>query len=157
MFKVSRIKAFDISNLFRVSDILWRCGKDMAQKYDLHHWDNSRFKSFVIVCLGVLKNRLYLVFDAQNQAVATFQIKKNNSDIHFEKLATLPQYAGKGVGSFCMEYIEKIAKEYGCNTVSMEVYANSKHAIEFYEHRGYEISGSVETLKYTEYKMQKKL
>ena len=48
--------------LLKVSDILYKCGKNMAQKYDLHHWDNSRFKTWIIVALCALKNNIYLLY-----------------------------------------------------------------------------------------------
>ena len=153
--RVVRVRTHNFVNLFRVSDILWNCGKDMAKKYDLHHWDNSRLKSLIIAFWGTLKNYVYLVFDDQNNSVATFQTQKNGNRLRFEKLATSPNFAKKGIGSFCINHIEKLAKDSGCGVICMEVYSNSDHAIRFYEHRGYKRCGSEKTLKYMEIKMEK--
>jgi ribosomal protein S18 acetylase RimI-like enzyme len=154
VYKLKKIGAIDILGQIKVSNILYISGKDMAQKYDLHHWDNSHIKNQVIVILCALKNSIFLVIDG-NKSVATFQIRKNEDVLHFEKLATLPSVSGKGVGTFCMQQIEEIAKNHGCSRVSMEVYTNSEHAIKFYEQRGYKIIGETNTLKYTEVKMEK--
>ena len=127
----------------------------MANRYDLHHWNNSRLKNAIVLFLCLLKNRIYLVYDKERKAVATFQTKKIGNALRFQKLATAPAYAGKGVGSFCIEAIEGIAKSMGCEKVVLEVYDKSEHAKKFYEHRGYSVSGNVITLKYSELKMEK--
>ncbi len=142
---------------FKISSILYDCGKDMAKKYDLHHWDNSRFKTWIIVALCVLKNRVYLVEDESGKAIATFQTHRAGDAMRFEKLATSPSYAGRGVGSFCIEQIEALAKKDGCAKVCMEVYSPSEHALHFYEKRGYTACGTTQTLKYSEIKMEKQI
>jgi GNAT superfamily N-acetyltransferase len=156
MCKLQKIGLFNIVGQSKVNNILFECGKDMAQKYDLHHWDNSHLKNFIIVLLCELKNSVYLVVD-ENTAVATFQTKIEGNVLKFEKLATLPSASGKGIGSYCMNSIENLAKDAGCTKVCMEVYSPSQHAIDFYKHRGYTACGETKTLKYSEIKMEKKL
>lgn len=156
MYKVKKISIFNLLGQFKVNNILFDCGKDMAAKYNLHHWDNSHFKNFIIVILCEIKNDVYLVEDNGNP-VATFQTKVTDKSIHFEKLACSPKYAGKGIGTFCMNYIEEIANKTNCKKVCMEVYSPSQHAIDFYFHRGYEISGETKTRKYKEVMMEKLL
>ena len=138
------------------SDILYQCGKDMAQKYNLHHWDNSYVKTWIILLLCTLKNDIYLVYDGKNP-VATFQTRKIAQSFLFQKLATEPVYSGRGIGSYCLKQIEQIAKKCGCTEVICEVYDKSDHAKRFYEHRGYTVCGTVETLKYREWKLRKGL
>lgn len=149
-----RVHLYQLKKAFTVAKILNRCGKDMANKYGLHHWDNPLIKSCVIVFLCLLKNQIYLVFDEKNP-VATFQIKKMNDALFFEKLAVIPNVAGKGYGSYCMNLIEKKAVKLGLRKVRMEVYDQSAHAIEFYKHKGYSQVGETGTLKYTDLVMEK--
>lgn len=61
MYKVKRIGIINLPGQIKVNNILFDCGKDMAKKYDLHHWDNSHLKNFIIVALCELKNTVYLV------------------------------------------------------------------------------------------------
>lgn len=145
-----------MAGLLKVSDILYKCGKDMAGRYDLHHWDNSHIKNGAVVALCALKNDIYLVCDG-DKAVATFQIRKVNGSLLFQKLATAPAFAGGGAGSFCLHEIEKIGKAAGCTEAICEVYNKSEHAIRFYEQRGFTVYGETKTLKYTEWKMRKAL
>ncbi len=154
MYKIKKVAWFNIPQLAKVASILNACGKDMANKYDLHHWDNPYVKTFVIVGLCVIKNEVFLLSN-EDKAIATFQIKVKNGILHFEKLGTHPSEAGRGIGSLCMKKIEDIALKRGCKKVTMEVYEPSKHAISFYENKGYRHVGTVDTLKYKEIKMEK--
>ena len=157
VYSVRKLKKYDAAGLIKVSDILYKCGKDMAEKYGLHHWDNSKLKNTAVVALCVLKNDIYLVFDENKAYVATFQVRKDGESLLFQKLATLPDFAGGGIGSFCMAEIEKIAKAENCKSVICEVYDKSEHAADFYKHRGYSVYGTAQTLKYTELKLKKEL
>ncbi len=139
-----------------VAKILNVCGKDMAIRYNLHHWDNPFLKSLAIVILCKLRNDVFLLYDA-NKPVATFMTKKNGDVFHFEKLGTLPSDSGKGIGTHCIKMIEEMAKAFDCKRITMEVYEPSQHAISFYKHRGYNVVGLAETMKYKEVKMEKSI
>lgn len=156
MYSIRHIGCLDLIGQYKVNRILYDCGKDMAHKYNLHHWDNSYFKNSVIIALCELKNKVYLVTE-QGKPVATFQTRQEGDTLHFQKLASSPRYAGKGIGTFCMNQIEAMAKATGCTRVSMEVYASSQHAVDFYLHRGYHVCGETRTRKYSELKMEKVL
>lgn len=88
MYHIQKVKIWNVSKLQNVVQILYKCGKNMASTYDLHHWDNSRIKNWLIVILCALKNKIYLVYDDKT-AVATFQTRKINEAYLFQKLATL--------------------------------------------------------------------
>ena len=154
MYRIKKISILNLIGQNKINNILFDCGKDMAKKYDLHHWDNSHLKNFIIILLCELKNSVYLVYEDKNP-IATFQLNKNDNVLRFEKLACSPSHSGKGVGKYCMSYIEKSAQEYGCKKVAMEVYAPSQHALNFYISKGYKVCGETKTIKYSEVKMEK--
>ncbi len=154
MYSIKRLRVWNIGGLLKVADILYKCGKDMCNRFKLNHWNNSHFKNWIIVLLCVLKNKIYLVYK-ENIPVATFQTRKVNSSFLFQKLATLPNYSGEGIGGFCLNIIEKKAKEKNCTEVVCEVYDKSEQAIKFYQHKGYQIYGTTDTLKYKELKLKK--
>ena len=156
MYILKRVGKLDLPKLNAVARILNSCGKDMANKYDLHHWDNLFIKTLIIVGLCDLRNEIYLLYSG-NKPVATFMTKRNGDALHFEKLGTLPSESGKGIGSICMRKIEEIAKNEDCKKVVMEVYEPSQYAISFYEHKGYAAVGMTDTLKYKEVKMEKRI
>lgn len=153
--KLKKVKIYEIRQLFTIAKILNLCGKDMKNKFGLHHWDNPMIKSFIIVVLSALKNQVYLVGTSSGNPVATFQIKQLDETLFFEKLAVVPSMAGNGYGSYCIKEIEEYASRSGLKKVQMEVYDQSLHAIEFYKHKGYLPVGSVRTLKYSNLVMEK--
>ncbi len=156
MYSVKKVTFVNFKALAQVNKILYRCGKDMAQKYNLHHWDDSYLKNLIVIFLCVLKNEIYLVSD-EHGAVATYQIRNYEDAVLFQKLATDPRRSGKGVGSFCMDMIEKTARDRNKCRVCCEVYDKSQHAVDFYLHKGYREYGKASTLKYTEIQMEKML
>lgn len=156
MFSVCKVSFKNALKLLDVTDILHKSGKDMALKQDLHHWDNSRLKTLVIVLLCAMKNDIYLVYDGEI-AVATFQTKKIGNSLLFQKLAVDPGFANKGIGSFCLGEIEKLAKLAECGSTICEVYDKSEHAISFYTAKGYTVCGTTNTLKYKQLELRKEL
>lgn len=151
---VNKVNRFQIKELLTVASILHACGKQMADKYGLHHWDNPFLKTFLIVLISAFRNDIYILY-SENIALATFMVCHDEGVLKFEKLATEPSYHGKGIGSFCISYIENIAKCTGCTRIQMDVYAPSHHAIDFYNKKGFVVVGSKNTLKYNELIMEK--
>ena len=128
----------------------------MAAKYGLQHWNNSHFKNWLIVALCALKNNVYLIYNGKIP-VATFQTRKLDEKFLFQKLATLPEFSGCGIGTFCLGEIERLAKQSGAKEIVCEVYDKSEHAIKFYERKGFSVCGTADTLKYTELKLRKEI
>lgn len=156
MKRTERVHWYSVIKICSVATILNECGRDMGKKLNLHHWDNPYLKSLFIVILCIMKNEVYIVSDGKKN-IATFQVKEEKGVLRFEKLGVRPTAAGEGYGSYCIYLIENIAKKKLLKKVKMEVYDKSKHAIRFYERRGYKKISIDETLKYTELVMEKDL
>ena len=139
MYSFKKVNLFDISKQFVVARMLYTCGKNMAQKYDLHHWDNSFIKTLVIVFICMLKNDVYILFE-DNVMVATFQTKVINRCLFLEKLCVLPEFSGNGIGSLCLKKVENVANDLKCEKIVLNVYRYSNHAISFYKKNGYRVS-----------------
>ena len=157
MYYTSKLKIVEFWRILKIEQILYSCGKKMMHDFGLQHWDNTHFKIFAILCLTAIKNRIYYSCDHDGNYVATFQVRITGTECCFEKLATAPEFEGKGVGTYCLQQIENLALQKGCLRVSCEVYDKSLHAIRFYEKRGYSVCGERATRKYTVLQMQKKL
>lgn len=155
-YSVKQVTVFTVGRLMDVERILYASGKHIAENEGLHHWDNSRLKTFVIVVLCVLKNKVYLVFDGK-KAVATFQTQIKEGVLIPQKLAIIPSLIGCGLGSFCWQRIEQEAANRGCKAIRSYVYDKNKNAISFHTHKGYRIVGETKTLKYTEIIMERTL
>lgn len=156
MLSYKRIYLYNLKEQIIINRILLACGKNMAINEGLHHWDNNNIKNFLIVLFCMLKNKVYLVM-LDKEPVATFQINIIDNILYFEKLACLPDKTGNGIGTWCLESIEDLAKDNYCDRVTMDVYSSSKKAIKFYKKRGYKQYNVNKTLKYTQIRMEKNL
>ena len=153
---VKQLHFYSICSLIKVEKILYLCGKDMVQKNDLHHWDNSHLKNAIILILCALKNQIYLVYDGC-VPVATYQVKINGGKWISQKLAVLPEAFRQGIGSFCVEECERQAIDLGCHSVIYEVYDKNVRALKFFQNNGYREVGRTQTLKYQEIVVEKVL
>lgn len=156
LYTVFKVKKYDIVRLLKVVNILYYCGKDMARKSNLHHWNIPRIKMFLIVVLYNLSNDTYLIYDGKI-AKATFQVKTQGDAMAFQKLATTPQYSGGGLGTFCLQEIERIAKAAGCKEVICDVYDKNTEVKTFYEKRGYYQYDTGKTRNFTILKLKKEI
>ena len=154
--KYKRIHFINFFSILKISSILRKCGKDMAIKYGIHHWDNSLIKNLLIVMYGLLRNETYLITH-KKEVVGTVQIYYKEDYIHFSKLAVLPDYNGRGYGSIILSFIFEKGVSMNKTKVLCEVYDKSEHAISFYLNRGFVVVSKTKTLKYTELVMEKGL
>ena len=84
-------------------------------------------------------------------------IKRMNDSLHFSKLAVSPHSSGKGIGSYCIDFMENEARRLGASALECEVYDKSRHAYDFYINRGFKEVGKTGTLKYSEFVLKKTL
>ena len=145
---IKEIKITDLAGLRKVEKILYACGKDMVQKYDIHQWDNTHTKNMMILALCELKNDVFLVSDDVGNPVATFQVRKTDGTLYFEKFGTLPECQGKGIAKKMLEQIKMIAKDKGCPKVACSVYEKNESALEYYLKKGFTVCGIAQTKKY---------
>lgn len=153
---VKQVFLYDFFSIIKVAQILKACGKDMARKYNLNHWDNPMIKTIIIVLLCLLKNNVYLVYQG-DRAIATFQYRFQKDAIFSEKLGVIPEESGKGYGSFCTGQIIHAAKTKNLNKLRTEVYDKSKFAIDYHLQKGYKTIGTAGTLKRTVLIMEKEI
>ena len=145
---INEIKITDLAGLRKVEKILYACGKDMVQKYDIHQWDNTHTKNMMILALCELKNKVFLVSDELGKPAATFQIRETDDILYFEKIGTLPKHQGKGIAEKMLEQIKMIAKDKGCSKVGCSVYEKNTYALEYYLKKGFTNCGTTQTKKY---------
>lgn len=141
------------ANISKIFKILRKCGYAMALR-GLFHWIPSYSKRRIRKdCQSKV---VILVWnDDVNDYTSTFQMYKDGDTLYVRKIATLPKYEGRGIGSNNLKYMENYAKEVGCNKVSLDVYNKSKGAISFYIKNGFEIIGEVKSLRFKSLLMSK--
>lgn len=61
--------------------------------------------------------------------------------LYVENLAVLPAWRAHGLGRRLMEQLEQLARERGCQKITLDAYASNQAARAFYERIGYDPSG----------------
>ncbi len=85
---------------------------------------------------GVIENDV-------NEIVGTFGLLEHkNDEIEIRKMYLLPQYRGKGIGKFMMNFLLQKSKELGYPKVVLETASQLKEAVMMYEKYGFKIDDS---------------
>lgn len=150
------VEASDKERIQIVYTILKKCGWKMAKQF-LFHWIPPYSKK--AIRSDCKTKQVVLVWDEKLQAyTSTFQMYISEGDcLFFRKIATLPEYEGRGIGRSNLRYIEDYARERGCSKLCLDVYVKSKAAVDFYLHNGFTITGTKRSIRFKEYLMEKAL
>lgn len=80
------------------------------------------------------ENSIGAIAIINNNVIAAGRFRKVHQDIKLERIAVLPEYRGKGIGSKLTKFIIKKAKE----TKHKKIYLNSQYYVcNFYEKLGF--------------------
>ena len=63
--------------------------------------------------------------------------------VYVHKLAILPTWQGKGLGSKCIQAIEKLAIDRSCYSVRLDGVKTHSNLLSFYKNRGYQPVGEL--------------
>ena len=137
-----------------IYSILRKCGINMAFK-GLFHW--IPFYSKRAIKKDCENKVVILVWNEElNDYTSTFQMyKTNEGNLYIRKIATLPQYEGKGIGKRNLLYMEQYAVKNECPKILRDVYNKSKRAIAFYLHFGFQVIGIKHSIRFKELIMEK--
>ena len=133
--------------------ILEACGLDMQARFSLAHWIPAY--PLELMQRDAESKRVYAVREDQ-RAIATFTIgtqapgyyamsiwlDPDARALYVNRLAVLPAHQGRGIGRWCMEQAEQLAKVEGCGAVRLDAYDKHLALHDFYRHLGYEERGA---------------
>ena len=138
-YRTKKLCRMNFPAFFRVARILKACGDDMYEKYGLVHWKHSFCKTLRITYSTARNHTVYGIFDGKSM-LATFGVAPQEEALYFSKFAVIPHAAGKGLGSFCLDELARIAREEGKTALRCDVYDKSRHAYDFYVKRGFAVT-----------------
>ncbi len=73
------------------------------------------------------------------------------------RLCVNPDFQNKGIGTYTMNYIEKIVKQMGIQTIRLDCFTKNQYAFRMYKGLGYDVVGYADWRKGRFYLMEKKL
>lgn len=148
-----RYQQLSPANVESVHEILRLCGLDMQQHLGLSHW----VPPYPLEKLrqDAEKRQVYAVVHAK-QEIATFTLGTalpmsyqkipailemwNNPRpraLYINHLAILPSFQGRGLGRRCMQAIEDMATDQGCDVLRLDAYSKHTGLQSFYPKLGF--------------------
>ena len=150
------VKSSDDKSIDIIFRILRKCGYNLAKK-GLFHWIPSYSRR--AIKKDCETKTVVLVHDNEvNEYTSTFQMYVNKEgNLYVRKIATLPQFEGRGIGGRNLRFMEDFARQNGCKKICLDVYIRSKGAIGFYRHHGFDEIGGKRSIRFKELIMEKEI
>ena len=139
-------------------EILRRCGQDMKVRLELGHWDPPY--PLDLMRKSVEERSVYAVYNDE-RLVATFTVGTQPPEyyrtipgvwetwdasgepaLYANRLAVLPEFQGQGIGTWCMEEYERIARAEGCEAIRLDAYDKHLRLLVWYGKLGYRWRGT---------------
>lgn len=154
MDKYIVVNSNDTGHINAIYKILRKCSINMALK-GLFHW--IPFYSKRSIRKDCQSKVVVLVWnDELKDYTSTFQMYKTlDNNLYVRKIATLPEYEGKGIGKKNLLYMENYAKDSSCPKIRLDVYKKSQRAVAFYKHTGFNTVGEKRSIRFKELIMEK--
>ena len=77
------------------------------------------------------------VLEEERKIIGYYDLWITFEQAEIANIAVLPEYQGKGYGSFLMKHLEQQAVNEGCQAIGLEVRVGNKKAIALYERNGF--------------------
>ena len=65
--------------------------------------------------------------------------KTDSKRLHINEFVVSNRFRGEGIGTMLMAEVYKVAEKFGINQIELKVSDSNKNAIEFYQHKDFEI------------------
>ena len=154
MIELLRLEARTPDRIDDVYALIERCGEDMWRRLGLDHWKPPTPKD--VFREYARTKEVFAVHDA-GELVATFTIGAEAPEpyppsswadaahraIYLNKLAVAPGLQGRGLGRWCMDTVERLARERGCDAVRFDALTRNAPLLGFYDHIGYARRGAM--------------
>lgn len=135
-------------------EIVKKCSQDMKLRFGLRHWAppyplhlmrrDAGQKSVYAVCDG---DQTVATFTIGTQPSADYDMtmwaSPNKKAMYVSHLAVLPDFQGRGIGTWCMKAVEHLATDGGCVAVRLDAYEKHLKLLEFYDRLGYQRRGVI--------------
>ncbi len=134
-------------------EILRLCGLDMRSRFGLAHWIPPY--PLELMRKSVEERNAYAVYN-DDQLVATFTVgtqppayyhtipgvweawdAAGEPALYAKRLAVLPEFQGQGIGTWCMEEYERIARVEECKAIRLDAYDKHLMLLAWYTKLGY--------------------
>jgi len=156
------IRKAQINELKEIKLLTEACAQVMIRK-GIFQW-NEHYPSVDKLREDILKEELYLleendtilgiivITEVMDEEYIPIQWLSNTSNnIYIHRLATHPDFWGKGYAQKLMDFAENFARKFHFESVRLDTFSKNKRNQKFYEVRGYKKLGNIYFPKQSEY------
>jgi GNAT superfamily N-acetyltransferase len=139
-------------------EILKKCGLDEQARFGLGYW----VPPYPLEAMrkSAEERDVYAVYDG-DELVATFTTGTQQPSyyltipgvreawdasgepaLYLSRLAVLPEFQGRGIGTWCIKRMERLARAEGCKAVRFDAYDKHLKLLEYYDRLGYHRRGT---------------
>jgi GNAT superfamily N-acetyltransferase len=137
-------------------DLLQRCARDMMERRGFDNWARWLDETADWMREQIATLDVYAVLE-DDQLVATFTVQylpmrymdavvwrePDASAIYLRRLAVLPEYQGHGIGAWCIDAFERMARDNGFKTARLDAHYSAATLHAYYERFGYQPRGLI--------------
>jgi len=105
---------------------------DQIHKIEVKVFEKEAFSKSYLKYL-LLNFPDFFIVAEKNDILGYISASVENTACHILSIAVIPEYRRKGIGSMLLNYLIKIAKEKGLNSIILEVKENNMPAINLYK------------------------
>lgn len=140
-------------------EILKKCGEDLKEKFDLGRYWNPPYPLELMrrdaeereVCAVRVESRTVGTFTVSHRPPPYYDREKymemwsdpKGKAMYVGRLAVLPEFQGRGIGTWCIRKIEGLAWASECVAVRLEAYDKYSRLLDFYDKLGYRRRGTI--------------
>lgn len=149
------ISKVTVSEIAALHQILVECGLDLQKRFNLSYWVPPYPLRKMIK--DALNMDLYAI-ELNSELIGTFTIETTippgylkyghinwqNPGLeafYIHRLAILPLFQGKAIGSWCLQQIEKLAINQNYSAIRLDAVKINRNLLKFYEKSGYKRVG----------------
>jgi len=136
----------DVADLTALVNRAYR-GKESMQGWatEAHILDGQRVDEDMITEYFDDANVTILKYTNEaGQIEACVYLEKKDHKLYLGMLSVLPHLQAKGIGRALLDASEQLARELSCDSMTMTVISSRKQLMEWYERRGYSLTGEVQ-------------
>ncbi|MBO2543493.1 GNAT family N-acetyltransferase [Salegentibacter sp. BDJ18] len=148
------IRKANLNDLRKIKKLTEACAKALQQQ-NIFQW-NEHYPSLEKLQNDIEKQELY-VFEKENRIIAIIVLtpnmdevyrninwlSKTGNNLYVHRLATHPEFWGKGYARKMMDFAEEFAKNKNFTSIRLDTFSKNIRNQKFYEARGYTKLGDV--------------
>ncbi|PHR69409.1 MAG: GNAT family N-acetyltransferase [Lutibacter sp.] len=130
-------KNSDFKLITELASIIWKEHYTPIIGIEQVEYMLEKFQSVSAIKKQIEEGAKYFMISHEDSAVGYLSVSKKENSLFLSKIYILSSSRGKRIGKTAMQFIENLAKEKQCNSISLTVNKYNTNSIKAYEKMGF--------------------